>query len=48
MVVSRTPAETNRRTRGPSWLLTGLILFAVLVGFLLALDWLDPQGSRLF
>ena len=49
MVVRRTPPETNRRTRGRPllWLLTGLIIFAMLVGLLLALDWIDPQGSRL-
>ena len=50
MVVRRTPPETNRRTWGHGilWLLTGLIFFAMLVALLLALDWLDPQGSRLF
>jgi hypothetical protein len=30
------------------WLLTGLIFFAMLVGLPLALDWIDPQNSRLF
>ncbi len=30
------------------WLFVGLFVFALLAGFVLALDWLDPQGSRLF
>jgi hypothetical protein len=29
------------------WLLTGLAIFAMFAGFVLALDWIDPQGSRL-
>jgi hypothetical protein len=28
------------------WLLAGLFIFTLFAG--LALDWLDPQGSRLF
>ena len=50
MVARLTPAETNRRSRGRPmlWLLTGLIFFAMFAGLLLALDWIDPQRSRLF
>ena len=42
--------ETTRRTgvRPLSWLVAGLAFFAILVGLLLGLDWIDPQGSRLF
>ena len=29
------------------WLLTALIFFAMLAGLVLALDWIDPQASRL-
>jgi len=48
MVVRHTPPETSRRTRGGLlWLFMGLIFFAMLVGLVLALDWIDPQGSRL-
>ena len=48
MVVRHTPPETSRRTRGTLlWLLMGLIFFAMLVGLVLALDWIEPQGSRL-
>jgi hypothetical protein len=28
------------------WLLSGLFIFALFAGFVLALDWMDPQGSR--
>ena len=30
------------------WLFLGLFVFALFAGFVLALDWIDPQGSRLF
>jgi hypothetical protein len=30
------------------WLLVGLLIFAMFAGLLLALEWIDPQGSRLF
>ena len=30
------------------WLLMGLFIFALFAGFVLTLDWLDPQGSRVF
>ena len=30
------------------WLLAGLFIFTLFAGLALALDWLDPQGSRLF
>ena len=44
------PSETNRRTRGRPmlWLLTSLFIFSMVAGCVLALDWLDPQNSRLF
>ena len=50
MLVRRTPPEPNRRTRGHAllWFLTALIFFVMLAGLVLALDWFDPQGSRLF
>jgi hypothetical protein len=50
MAARHTPTETIRRTRGRPmlWLLTGLLIFAMFAGLLLALDWMDPQGSRLF
>ena len=30
------------------WLLIGLFIFAMFAGVLVALDWIDPQASRLF
>ena len=30
------------------WLLIGLFIFAIFAGVLVALDWIDPQASRLF
>jgi hypothetical protein len=30
------------------WLLMGLVVFALFAGLVLALDWMDPQGSRHF
>ncbi len=30
------------------WLLAGLLIFALFAGLVIALEWLDPQGSRLF
>ena len=30
------------------WLLIGLFIFAMFAGVLVALDWVDPQASRLF
>ena len=30
------------------WLLMGLFIFALFAGLVLTLDWLDPQGSRVF
>ena len=50
MAIKRTPTETKPRTqsRPVFWLLTGLFIFAMFAGFALALDWIDPQNSRLF
>jgi hypothetical protein len=30
------------------WFFAAMLIFALLAGFALALDWIDPQGSRLF
>jgi hypothetical protein len=30
------------------WLLAGSIFFALLVVLVILVDWIDPQGSRLF
>jgi len=30
------------------WLLLGLFVFALFAGLVLALDWINPQGSSLF
>jgi hypothetical protein len=49
MAIRRTPTETPRtRGRPVLWLLMGLFIFALFAGFVLALDCIDPQGSRLF
>ena len=50
MATRTAPTETNRRTRGRPmlWLLTSLFIFSMVAGCVLALDWLDPQNSRLF
>ena len=42
--------ETRRGTRGRPilWLLIGLFVFAIFAVVLLAVDWIDPQRSRLF
>jgi hypothetical protein len=43
------PTETKQRRAYPMfWLFLGLFIFALFAGFVLALDWIDPQGSRLF
>ena len=43
------PTETKQRRAYPMfWLFLGLFIFALFAGFVLALDWMDPQGSRLF
>ena len=44
-----TSTEIKRRRGHPMlWLLMGLFIFALFAGFVLILDWLDPQGSRVF
>lgn len=49
MATRPTPTETKQRRGYPMlWLLLGLFIFALFAGFVLALDWIDPQGSRLF
>jgi hypothetical protein len=49
MAIRPTPTETKRRRGHPMlWLFMGLFIFALFAGFALALDWIDPQNSRLF
>jgi hypothetical protein len=49
MAIKPTPTETERRRGYPMlWLLVGLFIFALFAGFALVLDWIDPQGARLF
>jgi len=49
MAIRPTPTETKRRRGHPMlWLFMGLCIFALFAGFALALDWIDPQNSRLF
>jgi hypothetical protein len=49
MTTRPAPNEMRRRTRGRPmlWLLIGLFIFAMFALVLLAVDWIDPQGSRL-
>ena len=48
--VNRIPPTTETKQRGHPmlWLFMGLFIFALFAGFALAIDWMDPQGSRLF
>ena len=50
MATRPAPNETRRRTQGRTMLrfLTGLFIFAMFAGVPLAVDWIDPRGSRLF
>jgi hypothetical protein len=45
MATRRTP----QRGHGAAlWLFAAMLIFALLVGLALALDWIDPENSRLF
>jgi hypothetical protein len=49
MATRTPPAEPNPTRRSLMlWLLVALSIFALLAGFALALDWIDPERSRLF
>ena len=49
MAIRPAPTETKPRRGHPMlWLFMGLFFFALFAGFALALDWIDPQNSRLF
>jgi hypothetical protein len=49
MAIRPTPTDTKRRRGHPMlWLFVGLFIFALFAGFVLLLDWIDPQSSRLF
>ena len=48
MAIRRAPETKRTWTRPLLWLLVGLFLFVLFALLALALDWIDPQNSRLF